>query len=321
MLLDIVLVLIGFFLLLKGGGYLVEGAVSVARAAKLSPMVIGITIVGFGTSSPELLVSVAAALKHSPGIAIGNVVGSNIANIGMILGVVALICRIPVKKSSLHIDLPFMLLSVSLLAIAGSMGTIHRWEGFLAVLLLAGYCMWQVRNSRHHPDPSAEDSLSEFPQHRTWVALLLIVGSCLALSYGADLLIEGASGLAMGIGQAVGVPHFVMERIVGLTVVAVGTSLPELFASVVAARKGQTDMALGNIIGSVTFNVLSVLGIAAAICPIHHTDVGFAFDYLTMVVLSLLLFFFARLHHALVRWEGAILLAAYIAYIARTFTL
>ncbi len=319
MLLDILFVLIGFWLLLKGGDYLVEGAVSIARIARLSPMVIGILVVGFGTSSPELLVSIEAAWQHSSGIAIGNVVGSNIANIGMILGIVALICRIPVKKESMHVDLPFMMLAVVLLALAGCFGTIHRWEGVLGFLLLVAYVMWKVRDSRHHPDAEAAASLSAFRQFKLAGALVVIVVSCVALWGGARLLIDGAKEIAMTLGTCLGASPTEMERVIGLTIVAVGTSLPEFFASVSAARKGQTDMALGNIIGSVTFNILSVVCIASAISPIHNSADGFLVDYTVMVVISFILYWFSHLHHALVRWEGAILLAIYLLYLGYTF--
>ncbi len=320
-LLDIVFVLIGFILLLKGGDYLVEGAVSIARIAKLSPMVIGITVVGFGTSSPELLVSIESALKDISGIAVGNVVGSNIANIGMILGVVALICRIPVDKTTLHKDLPFMTLAVLLLAIAGASGSLTRWEGLTGFALLVLYVVYKVRDSRHHPDRNAEASLAEFRQRTTLGSIVLIVVSCFALYFGANLLINGASSIAKAMGEALGASKETMDRIVGLTVIAVGTSLPEFFASVIAARKGQTDLAIGNIIGSVTFNIFSVLCIASAIAPIHNTGAGFYVDYAVMVALSVLLWLFCHKHHALVHWEGVVLFASYLAYVAYLFTL
>ncbi len=320
LLVDLLLVAAGFLLLLKGGDYLVEGAVSVARLARLSPMVIGITVVGFGTSSPELLVSTEAAVQGASGIAVGNVVGSNIANIGMILGIVALICPIPVRRESLRLDLPFMLLAVALLALAGALGTLHRWQGLLAVALLAGYIAYKVRHSRLRPDSEAASSLTAFRQYSPLGATLVVAGSCIALWAGARLLISGSQSAAMTLGTLLGATPAAMERIIGLTVVALGTSLPELFASVSAARKGQTDMALGNIIGSVTFNILCVVGVASAISPIHGTAGRFRADYLIMTLASLVLYAFSHTHRALVRWEGAALLAIYAAYLAYTFT-
>ncbi len=318
MLLSIGFILLGFVLLMKGGDYLVEGSVSIARLARLSPMVIGLTVVGFGTSSPELLVSTEAALAGSPGIAIGNVVGSNIANIALILGVTGIICRIPVKKATFKVDLPFMMLSVVLMAVAGMMGTIRWWEGLIGLTLLAVYVVGQILHSRKNPDPDAEASLAEFRQHGIWMALFICLLSGAALVIGANLLVKGASDVAMRLGGAMGVDPKEMERIVGLTIVAVGTSLPELFASVQAARRGQTDMALGNIMGAVTFNIFCVISTAAIVCPIENTDVGFAFDYLAMLVVSLLLLFFLRTSYSLARWEGAILLLLYTGYITKT---
>ena len=315
MLLYIAGIVLGFVLLLKGGDYLVEGAVSIARLARLSPMVIGLTVVGFGTSAPELLVSVQAALANSPGICIGNVVGSNIANIGMILGITGLICTIPAKHSTLCIDMPFMLLSVFLMVVVGLSGTIYRFEGLFFVALLMGFVAWQVKNSRKHPDPDAENSLSGFRQHNIWVAILIVLASCAALAIGAKMLIYGASGTARWIGEILDADPKEMERIIGLTIVAAGTSMPELFASVMAARRGQTDMAIGNIIGSITFNILSVVGLSAIICPIHNTDAGFISDYAVMAFISVLLYFFILTKNKLSRWEGLVLLLLYIAYL------
>lgn len=183
---SVFLILFGFFLLLKGGDYLVEGAVSLARIARLSPVVIGMTVVGFSTSSPELLVSVQAALAASPGLAIGNVVGSNIANIALILGLTALIAPLPATRAALRTDLPFMLLSAVLLSVAGLCGTIHRWQG-----LLAAFMGWQVMNCRRHPQAEDAEALAAFPQHGLAAALLMVVLSGLALVFGSRLLVMG----------------------------------------------------------------------------------------------------------------------------------
>lgn len=318
MTLSILFILLGFFLLYKGGDFLVEGAVSLARIARLSPMVIGMTVVGFGTSAPELLVSVQAALAGSPGIAIGNVVGSNIANIALILGLTALIAPLPATQASLRTDLPFMSLSVALLSLAGLWGTIHRWEGLLALLLLAVFMGWQVVNSRRHPQNADGQGICAFRQHGLGTALLIVAASGLALVFGARLLVMGATDVAMLIGTQLGVERGEMERVIGLTVVAVGTSLPELFATVMSARKGQSDIALGNIIGSVTFNILCVVGAASAIAPIHGADRGFLTDYAVMTGLAALLLGFMYARRCLNRGGGLLLLALYLLYLART---
>ena len=315
MLFDIFFVIIGFLLLVKGGDYLVESSIIIARKAKLSRMVIGMTIVGFGTSMPELLVSTQAAIVGSSGIAIGNVVGSNIANIALILGVTSIICTIPVKKKTPYIDVPFMLLSTVLLVIVGMSGSIGRIEGICGVLMLVAFVAWQVRHSRKKEE--AEEKV-EVSNKTTWKALSILIVSFFALVWGAKLLIDGASGIAMILGTSLGIDVQTMERVIGLTIVAVGTSFPELFASVIAARKGQTDMAIGNIIGSVTFNILSVIGVASAICPIYNSNIGFQMDYLIMLGLSLLLYLFIRTGYALKRWEGIVFTAIYLLYLLRT---
>ena len=315
MLLDTLFILLGFLLLVKGGDYLVLGAVNIARTLRLSPMVIGLTVVGFGTSMPELLVSTQAAIAGSPGIAIGNVVGSNIANIGLILGVCALIYPLNVSKSSLKIHLPYMILSVALLSVVGMTGTIHRVEGILFLCILVAYVVWQVRDSRRHPDPNAAEQLKEYPDWRFGRATVVTLLSFAALVLGANGLIKGATGWAMNIGEWVGADPRDMERIIGLTVVAVGTSLPELFASVMAARRHQADIALGNIVGSVSFNVLCVIGVASTICPIQNSDAGFLISYATMVAISLLLYLACYTHRSITRGEGALLFSCYVAYL------
>ncbi len=319
-LIAIISILAGFFLLIKGGDYLIDGAVVIARRAKLSNMVIGLTVIGFGTSAPELLVSTKAALVGSPGLAIGNVVGSNIANIALILGLTALIYPLPARKGTLYRDAPFMIFAIVLLVLAGMSGTITRWEGLIGVALLVAFVVWQVRTSHKQEKANEQDSQDASGQKEMamWKALLLVAVSIAALVIGANLLIGGSSDIAMVLGTAVGVSAQEMERIIGLTIVAVGTSFPELFATVIAARKRQADMAIGNIIGSVTFNILSVIGVASAVCPIQHSDVGFTFDYLFMLFLGVLLWFFLYTKRTLERWEGWVLTLLYIGYIART---
>ena len=311
MLTNIGLIILGFLLLIKGGDFLVDGAVAIAQRAKLSPMVIGLTIVGFGTSAPELLVSVQAALAGSSGIAIGNVVGSNIANIALILGVTGLITACHTDKQTLAIDVPFMILSCVLFVAVAMTGTIGRIAGITGILLLITFITWQVWNSRKQ-NQSQESSDDSQPMP-LWKALLYVAGSIAALTYGADWLIEGACGLAQAIG--------ISQRIIGLTIIAAGTSLPELFASIMSARKGETDMAIGNVVGSVTFNILSVIGFSSAICPITGSNEGFLFDYLLMLILGILLWIFLFTKRTLERWEGGILLAIYIAYIVRTIVI
>lgn len=319
MLINICYILLGLVLLVKGGDYLVDGAVAIAKRAKLSEMVIGLTVVGFGTSMPELLVSAQSALMGSSGIAIGNVVGSNISNIALILGLTAIVHTIPAQKITLKLDLPFMLLSFILFVAIAMTGTVGRVAGIIAVIMLICFVTYQVRLSRK-ASKKEEMLATEDPQKvpseepmALWKAILLVIVSFLAMVFGANVLVEGASNIARELG--------VSDRIIGLTIVAIGTSLPELFSSVMAAVKGKTDMAIGNIIGSGTFNILCVIGISAIITPITGTNIGFAFDYALMIFLGVLLWLFLRSKYLLERWEGIAFTAIYIAYICKTIIL
>ena len=313
MLLDIVFILLGLALLVKGGDYLVDGSVAIAKRAKLSEMVIGLTVVGFGTSMPELLVSAQSAWMGNSGIAIGNVVGSNISNIALILGVTSIVQVIPAQKITLKIDLPFMLLSFALFVAIAMTGSIGRVAGVIAVIILFSFVAYQVRKSRKAEAALAKenpDAQNEAEPMALWKAILLVIVSFLAMVFGANILVEGASNIARLLG--------VTDRIIGLTIVAVGTSLPELFSSVMAAIKGKTDMAIGNIIGSGTFNILCVIGVSSIITPIMGTNIGFAFDYALMVILGVLLWLFLRSKYILERWEGILLTTIYVAYLAKT---
>jgi len=343
MLLSILFILLGFALLVKGGDFLVDGSVAIAQRARLTPIVIGITVVGFGTSMPEFLVSVQAALAGSSGIAIGNVAGSNIANVALILGVTSLIRPLPATRQMLRTDLPFMLLAMLLFIAAASYGTINRLMGIAMFSLLVGFISWEIHHSRKitaravpssvtsvptsgHSSPSSSQVSSGLPAETAsasspssspmplWRAILLVLISLAAMIWGADLLIKGSTDIAREVGQSLGVDPIALERIIGLTVIALGTSLPELFASVIAARKGQTDMAIGNIIGSITFNILSVVGVASAITPIPNTWAPFMIDYTIMLFLGILLYIFLITRRSLIRIHGSIFLLIYIAY-------
>ena len=316
MILDIVYILLGLALLVKGGDYLVDGSVAIAKRAKLSEMVIGLTVVGFGTSMPELLVSAQSAWMGNSGIAIGNVVGSNISNIALILGLTSIVNVIPAQKITLRIDLPFMLLSFVLFVAIAMTGSVGRVAGVIGVLMLICFVSYQVRQSRK-ANKAKEAIAKENPEANEdaepmalWKAILLVIVSFLAMVFGANILVEGASNIARLLG--------VTDRIIGLTIVAIGTSLPELFSSVMAAIKGKTDMAIGNIIGSGTFNILCVIGVSSIITPIMGTNIGFAFDYALMIFVGVLLWLFLRSKHLLERWEGFVLTAIYIAYLAKT---
>lgn len=341
-----IFILLGILLLIKGGDYLIEGSVVIARRAKLSPMIIGLTVIGFGTSMPELCVSAQAAWTGSSGIALGNVAGSNISNIALILGVTALIHPIPAKPDILRRGMPVFVLALCIIIAVAINGTIERWMGMTMVGLLIIYLIVEIRRSRKieaakrktvstkvskdASSPAEEisiestkdasspaevnetDSVKDMP---LWKALSVVILSLAAMVWGSDMLVSGASDIAHTIGDSMGVDPVAMERIIGLTIVAVGTSLPELCASVIAARKGETDMAVGNIIGSGIFNILCVVGVASSISPIHNSWHPFALDYIVQLGLCLLLWLFLRTNHLLQRWEGAIFTTIYVSYI------
>ena len=341
-----VFILLGILLLIKGGDYLIEGSVVIARRAKLSPMIIGLTVIGFGTSMPELCVSAQAAWTGSSGIALGNVAGSNISNIALILGVTALIHPIPAKPDILRRGMPVFVLALCIIIAVAINGTIERWMGMTMVSLLIIYITVEIRRSRKieaakrktvstkvskdASSPAEEisiestkDASSPAEVNETdsvkgmplWKALSVVILSLAAMVWGSDMLVSGASDIAHTIGDSMGVDPVAMERIIGLTIVAVGTSLPELCASVIAARKGETDMAVGNIIGSGIFNILCVVGVASSISPIHNSWHPFALDYIVQLGLCLLLWLFLRTNHLLQRWEGVIFTTIYVSYI------
>ena len=341
-----IFILLGILLLIKGGDYLIEGSVVIARRAKLSPMIIGLTVIGFGTSMPELCVSAQAAWTGSSGIALGNVAGSNISNIALILGVTALIHPIPAKPDILRRGMPVFVLSLCIIIAVAVNDIIERWMGMTMVGLLIIYLIVEIRRSRKieaaksktastkvskdasspaeeisiestkdassSADVNETDSVKDMP---LWKALSVVILSLAAMVWGSDMLVSGASDIAHTIGDSMGVDPVAMERIIGLTIVAVGTSLPELCASVIAARKGETDMAVGNIIGSGIFNILCVVGVASSISPIHNSWQPFALDYIVQLGLCLLLWLFLRTNHLLQRWEGAIFTTIYVSYI------
>lgn len=273
-------------------------------------MVIGLTIVAFGTSAPELIVSIQAALVGNPGIALGNVVGSNIANIALIIGITAIVCPIPVHRATIRIDAPFLLLAtIALTAISYFSGSLTRVEGLVALAILLLFVAYQIRSSKQ-ASGDAEDEADAAPLVPLTKSLLLLVLGIAGLKYGAELLVKGAVDVASGLG--------VDDRIIGVTVVAIGTSLPELFASVMAARKGNVDLAVGNVVGSNLFNIMCVLAAACAISPIPDVGPGFTTDCLWMLALTALIWFQLRTDFRLTRTEGGVLLCTYAVFIAFT---
>ena len=292
--------LIGLFF---GGEALVRGSLGVARRMAISPLLIGLTVVGFGTSTPELLVSVDAAWRGVPDIALGNIVGSNIANILLIIGLSALVWPIRVLGSTLRRDTAVMVLASLALAPVFAMGQMGRLPGLILATGLATYLVWAYRQ----PGEAAPDDADMTPAASALVSILWIIGGLAALMVGARFLVDGAVAIARSYG--------ISEAFIGLTIVAVGTSLPELATSLIAAFRRQSEIAIGNIVGSNIFNVLGILGVTALIAPITVASRFLTFDLPVMIAVSLVLTALLLSRPVIGRGVGAVMLAGYVAYV------
>lgn len=305
----------GLVLLLFGAEYLVRGAVALARKLRVTPMIIGMTIVAYGTTAPELVVSIQAAVDGLPGISVGNVVGSNIANILLILGVSAVIFPIVVQPTTLYRDAAMCMGAALLFTALALSGTIERWQGALMVAILAAFSIYafQVERKRgKHNDPGdlAEELAEEFkePPKPVWLSLLSVVGGIVAVVTGARLLVAGAVTTARTLG--------VGEEVIGLTVVAVGTSLPELATATVAAWKRHSEVAVGNILGAGIYNLLAIMGLVALVNPIPVPAQILVFDLWFMLLVTAALMSLLLLRRGLSRPVGAMFLAGFVAYTA-----
>lgn len=296
------LFVLGLVALFFGGEYLVRGATAVAKHFRLSPMVIGLTIVGFGTSAPELLVSIQAAMAGQPAIAIGNVLGSNIANILLILGVSAVIAPLIIPVRKLWRDLGFMLAATAAIWIMLLDGTVTRVEGLFLIAGLIVFLATAFMTGKVEVD---EADLGDIPQWKAWA---MTFGGLVVLVIGARLLVDSSTQLARAFG--------ISEAVIGLTIVAVGTSLPELATSVIAAIRKQTEIAVGNVVGSNIFNIFSILGITALIAPIPADPRFAAVDMPWVAGTAIGLTVLAFVLGGLPRIAGALLLAAYAGYVA-----
>ncbi len=314
---------VGVFFLVKFCDLFVGAASSIAKKLKIAPMIIGLTVVAMGTSCPELAVSVSDSISclvngGNANVAIGNVVGSNICNILLVLGLSIVFTPIIVKKSSLKKEFPFLLgislLLVLFVIIAGAAtGTyqVDRWMGIVFVVLMVAYLIFLVIDAKRHPNE--EENQEEIKDMKMWKSILFVVLGAIGIAAGGEFVVFGAKGLAVTGATAMGINHDLAEALVGLTIVAVGTSLPELVTSVVAARKGENDIALGNVVGSNIFNILFVLGISATVNPLT-TGKQIIVDLIVMMTVTLLLFGFA-LTKKLNRKMGFVFLAIYVLYL------
>ena len=303
MILQLLLLAVGFVMLVKGADWFVDGAAGIARKFRIPQLVIGLTIVAMGTSAPEAAVSISAALKGSADITIGNIVGSNILNILIILGLASLIVPIAVAKATIKLDMPFMLLISAVLLVLGWDGTVTLGDGLILAALFIAYIGYLLYDAKKHPEISEGEFLRDLslPKSLFWTALGLAL-----IILGSNVAVDAATEIARILGLS--------ERFIGLTIVALGTSLPELFTSVMAARKGNADIAIGNIVGSNIFNILFVVGLSALIIPVPFAE-AFRIDTLVAIGAGLLLWLFS-LRGKLVRWHGAVMLLAYGGYFA-----
>lgn len=302
MLINIVLLVMGIVVVLKGADWLTDGAVNIASRFGVSQMVIGLTIVAMGTSMPELCVSMVSALKGTPDLAVGNVVGSNTLNTLLIVGCSALVAPIMVKRSSVRRDIPFAVLASLLMLIFCLDGGIGRLDAALLFILFAVFMFVTVKYGKNEGTETKTTEMAPLGK----AALLFVVGLvCLIL--GSNLFVDNASFVASTLG--------VSDAVIGLTIVAGGTSLPELATSMVSAKKGNSDIAIGNVIGSNVFNILMIIGVTGLVKPMHIKGIT-SLDLIVMLASMLLLWFFCRTTYKVKRWEGAVLAISYIAYIA-----
>lgn len=306
--LDILYIIIGVLIVLRGADNLTDGAVRIARRIKMPEMIIGLTIVAFGTSMPEFCVSLASALNGTSDMAIGNVVGSNIFNSFLIVGVCAVIMPISVSMNTIRRDLPFAFIATLMLIFMLIDGTLSKGEGLIMLLVFAGYMAYTIKKSMKEGadiDMQAPASERKGLLHIYDYSLFTIVLGLAELIIGSNLFVDHATLFAKTLG--------VSEAVIGITILGAGTSLPELATSVVAAMKGRTSMALGNVIGSCVFNILLILGFSSVIVPLSPLDIT-AFDLGTMFMGALLLWVFAFTNNMMERWEGWVLTLGFCGY-------
>lgn len=311
---EYLLLLVGFALLIKGADFFVEGSSKIGALLNMSPLLIGLTIVAFGTSSPEATVSILAAIHGNADVAVANVVGSNIFNISLVVGLTALINPLKVECNTIRKEIPFTFLaSITLIVLISDfalkvapVNLITRSDGIILLLFFAVfmYYIFEVaRNSRD--DVIAEQNKINVSKEKWGKNLLFTIGGLAAIIFGGDLVVDSSTTIALSLGMS--------QTMVGLTIVSVGTSLPELITSITAAVKKLSEIALGNIVGSNIFNILLVLGASSVISPLSIDDRIF-FDVILMTFLTIVLFFFSRSQYRIAKSEGLVLALAYVAY-------
>ena len=322
---SIIILIVGFVLLIKGADFFVEGSSAVAKRLRIPSMIIGMTIVAMGTSLPECAVSVTASLTGNNTLAISNAIGSNIFNLLVVCGVCTLFVPLAVQKSTLQKEFPLSIFCAGLLLLLGYLGmTLGHIDGIILIIIFAGYLLWMIQSARNARNQTFADEDSDTAGSKTslsaeeieqvasninllpaWKCIIFILGGMIAIKYGGDFVVNGASAIASSLGLS--------QTLIGLTIIAMGTSLPELVTSIVAAKKDEVDMAVGNVIGSNIFNILLVLGVAAAISPVgfimeNMIDIAF------LILISVITLVFAWTSKEINRKEGIIMLLLYAVY-------
>ena len=303
-----------------GGEFLVKGAVALAKAVNISPLVIGMTIVAFGTSAPELIVSITSALNDNAGIAVGNVIGSNIANIALVLGTTVLILPIPIDKQTKFVDFPVMLIATGMFYYFARDGEIVFLEGLILFLALIGYLSYmatrsialrkKVKNEEATNVESSPYELDDYKEEPFWKSITFLLVGFIGLHFGAEWFVDGAIGIA----EFLLAENPEKDVIIGVTIVALGTSAPELVASTVAAYKGETDLSIGNLLGSNIFNIFAVIGITGIVSPMEVTENAINFDMWWMIGIAFFMGISIFIGNKINRWEGVIMLGTYFTY-------
>ena len=296
------MIIIGVTLVLFGADKLTEGASALARRMNVPEMVIGLTVVAAGTSAPELFVSMVSALKDTPDMAVGNVVGSNIMNSMLIVGCAAMVAPMIISRNTVRKDIPFAIGASVLLTLLSLDHTLGRIDGIVLLMGFVAFMVYTLVQARS----KAEETEADRKDRSIWLSALFVAGGLTGLVLGSNLFVDAASDVAYSLG--------ISEGVVGLTVVAGGTSLPELATSVVAARKGQSAIAIGNVIGSNVFNILLILGLTATVSPLQIEGIT-TIDMAVMLISVALVWLFSRTRYTVERWEGAVLVGGYLVYL------
>ena len=302
MIFDIVLIIAGVAMVLYGADRLTEGASALARRMNVSEIIIGLTIVAAGTSAPELFVSLVSALKGTPDMAIGNVVGSNTMNAMLIVGCAAVVAPMSISRNTVRKDIPFAVVASVLLPLLAIDSAIGRIDGIILLAGFAAFMYYTLSQAKAGETAPSDETKMQNP----WLSVFFVVLGLALLVIGSNIFVDSASRVAYALGLS--------EAVVGLTIVAGGTSLPELATSVVAARKGQSAIAIGNVIGSNVFNILMILGLTATISPMQIQGITHI-DLLMMLGSIVMVWLFSRTKYTVERWEGALLAVVYIAYV------